>query len=247
MVGSEIYFVRGYYNPNFSFHKSKWILDSRSGKMRQGPCTLVARRFAAVGLLDKNIYSFGKYKKEDEEIQVEVFDQKTQTWVVAPNPDVEVPTIRMSVVRPSLGREIYATYNNGYIIVYDSRGGKCETIDSPAGAFYGENVCMIENVLYTYKSRFGLMWFDSKYKEWRVVNGLKLSDGYVSKVAMAEYYGMLALLWERWGEKMNKEIWCSMISLDKSGVEITGKVEWIDHVLSIPSSNTIMHCLRRMD
>ncbi|CAA7044850.1 unnamed protein product [Microthlaspi erraticum] len=241
MVGPEIYFVGGHIS-HVSISSSMWILDSRSGKLREGPNTLVARRFTGAGLVDDKIYLFGGHDKEDEEIQAEVFDTKTQTWDVAPNPKMKREWLRMSGISPSLDRKIYARNVTGQVIVYDPRDGTCEKIDVPNNddGHCSKDVVVIENVLYIFKSSFGLMWYDSKEKVWRVVNGLKLGKRSASKVAMAEYNGKLAFLWH---DRMKKEIWCVMITLERSGVEITGKVEWFGRVLSVPDDYRIMHCL----
>ncbi|VVA94574.1 unnamed protein product [Arabis nemorensis] len=66
---------------------------------------------------------------------------------------------------------------------------------------------------------------DSKENEWRVVNGLKLNK--YSAFELAEYNGKLLMFPH---QENNGEIWCAMIKLDRSGVEITGKVEWFDCV-----------------
>lgn len=61
---------------------------------------------------------------------------------------------------------------------------------------------------------------------------------------MAEYNGKLAFLWHA----VNKmEIWCTVIVLYGSGVEIRGQVEWSNCVLSdVPRHyNEIVHYLGR--
>ncbi|VVB06408.1 unnamed protein product [Arabis nemorensis] len=79
-VGHDIYFV--------SRSMSMWILDSRSGTLREGPSLLVACDIAAVGLVNDNICIFGaSVDKIYQDIQAQVFDLKTQTWQIAPNPN----------------------------------------------------------------------------------------------------------------------------------------------------------------
>lgn len=140
----------------------------------------------------------------------------------------------MSVVSPSLDRKNYARNVEGQVIVYDPRDGECEKIDVENDRSCSKDVCVIDNLLYIYYSYVGLMWYDSKEKERRVANGLKLSGYSASKVVMVEYNGKLVFLRQRSWYKKKKEIWCAMIALDRSGVEITGKVEWFDGVLSVP-------------
>lgn len=157
MVGPEIYFVGGSF-----IHPSRnlWILDPWSGKLRQGPSRLVATLSAAVGLVDDKIYIFGG-GREDEEIQAQVFDLKTQTWQVAPNPSVHVQSVSMSVVSPSLDRKIYARNPEGGVMVYDPRDGQCDLIRIPDNDFYTQDLCVIDNVIYMHYHGVGLMWYIS--------------------------------------------------------------------------------------
>ncbi|VVB04166.1 unnamed protein product [Arabis nemorensis] len=84
----------------------------------------------------------------------------------------------------------------------------------------------------------GLMWYESKEKQWRLVSGLKL-NGYFGDVAMAEYNGKLAFLWK---EDNGSEVWCGMIALHGSKVAIRGTVEWSDCLLSkVPDDYIIRH------
>ncbi|ESQ46131.1 hypothetical protein EUTSA_v10000440mg [Eutrema salsugineum] len=250
MVGSDIYLLCGYINPS----KSMWILDSRSGKLRQGPSMRVAWPFSvAVGQVDEKLYMFGRRQDEEhkEEIQVEVFDTKTQTWEVAPNPDVHISYIQISgVVSPTLDRKIYAKTDYGQVIVYDPRDGKCEKIGTPYNISCSKDVCVIDNVLYLYCFYFGLVWYDSKKKQWRTVKGLELNEfSYHNVDAMAEYNGKLVLIRKSSTIQKMDQICCAMVALEWSlnGLDIVGKVEWSDHILSVPRDYNIVHCLGRTD
>ncbi|CAL9245603.1 unnamed protein product [Arabidopsis halleri] len=241
MVGPEIYFVAGsFIHPS----RNMWILDPLSGKLRQGPSRLVATLSAAVGLVDDRIYVFGG-GREDDEIQAQVFDLKTQTWQVATNPSVAVQSVGMSVVSPSLDRKIYARNHLGAVMVYDPRDGQCDFIRIPDNDFYSGDLCVIDNVIYMHYLGVGLMWYNSKTNEWRVVHGLEL-NGMYWKLSMVEYNGKLAYLWHK---EDQMEIWCTMILLYRSGVEIHGQVEWSNCVLSdVPRHyNEIKHYLGRTD
>ncbi|CAA7049539.1 unnamed protein product [Microthlaspi erraticum] len=247
MIGHEIYLVGGH-DIHRTPCKSMSIIDSRSGELRQGPSMRVARRHAAVGLVDEKIYVFGggQHDEHNYNMQVEVFDTKKQTWDVAPNPEVDFKDISMSVVSRSLDRKIYAK-NDTHVVVYDPRNGKCEKIDLPDWGFYCiKSMCEIENVIYIYCYHVGLMWYDSKKLEWRAVKGVKLGGWFLCRTTMVEYNGKLAFLRER--ENNGKtDIWCSMIALEWgwNALEIVGKVEWSHPILSVPQAYQIVHCLGR--
>ncbi|VVB03006.1 unnamed protein product [Arabis nemorensis] len=72
-VDSEIYFIG----------TELWILDTRSGKLRQGPImqkSLSASSRSTVGVVDGKIYVIDEV--ENGEIHEEVFDLESQTWKV---------------------------------------------------------------------------------------------------------------------------------------------------------------------
>ncbi|EOA26143.1 hypothetical protein CARUB_v10019577mg [Capsella rubella] len=240
MVGHDIYFVGGYFNHPT---RSMWILDSRSGKFRQGPRSLVATRNAAVGVVDDKIYVSGGVS-EAEEIQAQLFDLKTQTWHVAANPTYRLQNCGMSVVSLSLDKKIYVR-KFAYVMAYDTRDGKVDHIKLPYEELSSRDVCLIDNVLYVHYEDDGLMWCNPKTKEWRVVCGLELNKAFFC-LAMAEYNGKLAFLWQK-VKKQDKEIWCTMIALCSSGLEIQGRVEWSNYVGSVPPHNDFLHCLGRTD
>ncbi|KAG2259313.1 hypothetical protein Bca52824_078607 [Brassica carinata] len=109
--------------------------------------------------------------------------------------------------------------------------------------------CVMNNVLYVYYARFGLMWYDSQLRLWRVVNGLSHLNK-VRSVAMAEYHGKLAFLWEDdevgvSGE--TKEVWCRMIALERSEGEVRGIAEASQLLGSVPRGYRLQHCLSVSD
>ncbi|CAA7033073.1 unnamed protein product [Microthlaspi erraticum] len=249
MIGHEIYLVGGYRNHSC---RSIWILDSRSAAMRKAPRRHVACCFPAVGLVDEKIYMFGGHQDEHNEIQAEVFDTKTQTWDVAPNPDMRVKCVSMSAVNPSLDSKIYVRDTDGQVIVYDPSDGKCEKIYDVQDdvSLWSQDVCVIDNVRYIYQECFGLMWYDSEDMEWREVTGYKLGYCSANRVTLAEYKGKLAFIRECYcSTKKKTEIWCVILALEREGdaLEIVGEVEWAGLILSVPHGYEIMHCLGRTD
>ncbi|KAL9285439.1 putative F-box/kelch-repeat protein [Arabidopsis thaliana] len=223
-LGPEIYFV--------GKSRRMWILDSRSGKLRQGPRPLVACDQAAVGLVNDKIYVFGGIddmnKRYYEGIHAQVFDLKTQTWHVGPNLSVKLACLNRSVVTPSLGRKIYVRGTDRDVTIYDIKDGKCDKI-IPADDFSSGDMCVVDNVIYMYYHNVGLMWYESKEKQWSVVHGLEF-NGFFNSIAIAEYNGKLAFL-------------CAMIDLyGSSKVAIRGRVEWSHRLLSdIPSNYNLKH------
>ncbi|KAF3518497.1 hypothetical protein DY000_02061891 [Brassica cretica] len=103
----------------------------------------------------------------------------------------------------------------------------------------------MENVLYVYYARFGLMWYDTELRVWRVVNGL--SDvKKVRSIGMAEYYGKVALLWKEHGG-CGKEIWCRMIAMGKCEEGVKGTAESAQLLGSVPDGYRMDNCLSVSD
>ncbi|CAN6852893.1 unnamed protein product [Brassica oleracea] len=237
--GPELFFISGSLIPSSTL----WIFDSRTGKFRQGPSMNADHFVKSVGLVGSKIHVVGGYMN-DEIHQAESFDLKTQTWEPAPRPNPE--RLFHATADVSLDRKVCALMSLGAIVVcYDTRDGSCTGFELPRkDKWWKTGVCVIDNVLYVYYARFGLMWYDTELKLWRVVNGL---DGMkkVRSVAMAEYYGKLAFLWKGYGVVggVRKEVWCRMIALDRSEGGIDGTAEPAQLMGSVPRGYKLQHCL----
>ncbi|KAL0712423.1 hypothetical protein Bca4012_019401 [Brassica carinata] len=218
--GPEIFFISGSFVPS----STMWVFDSRTSEFRQGPSMNVDHFFKSVGLVGSKIYVVGGHIKDEIHHQAESFDVKTRTWEPAPTPVQERPFLSTADV--SLDRKVCALMAVGNIVCYNTRDGSCDVFELPKDEW------------------FGLMWYDTELKLWRVVNGL---DGLkkVRGVAMAEYYGKLAFLWRDFavvGGEM-KEIWCRMIGLERSEEGIDGIAEPGQLMGRVPSGYTLQHCL----
>ncbi|KAG2308328.1 hypothetical protein Bca52824_028076 [Brassica carinata] len=222
-----------------------WIFDSRSGELRQGPSMNVNRTYKSVGLVGRKIYVVGGVRSNES--VAESFDLTTQTWEPAPVPGERMSWLATATV--SLDRKICVLMLAGaYTVCYDTKDGSCESFDLPKDKWWKAGVCVMDNVLYIYYARFGLMWYDTKLRLWRVVTGLDHLKK-VRSVGMGEYYGKLALLWKERdgfsGEK--KEIWCRMIALGRCEEGISGNAESAQLLGSVPRGYRMDHCLSVSD
>ncbi|KAJ4880691.1 F-box/kelch-repeat protein [Raphanus sativus] len=228
-LGSKIYFIGGSdYDAECSC--GLVIFDSRSGKLSKGPSMKVARKGAGVAVVDGKIYVIGGCWNEIN--QVEVFDPNTQTWEFGPlGPHGKITYEKVSKWNEfretvALDGKVYGMSFSIYRhTIYDTKDGTCENLE--LSQEYTENIikaCVINSLIYGFYHEFGLMWYDTEGKIWRKVKGL-CCDAVPN---MVECNGKLALLWE----DRNEKIWCSMIALDKVGVEIHGRVEWSEFVVS---------------
>ncbi|XP_010413024.1 PREDICTED: F-box/kelch-repeat protein At2g44630-like [Camelina sativa] len=236
-VGPEIFFIPGTSNASSSFR----TFNTQSGKVRQGPSLLVNRTYSCVGLVGGKIYVIGGSRGDG--VSAEVFDLKTQTWEEALIPERQGRFTWITPAKVSVDRKVCALSFHHGMTAYDPRDGSCETFELPNDNWCKTGVCVIENVLYVYFSRFGLMWYDTQLMLWRVVYDLDL--GKPQGVAMAEYYGKLAFLWEMPSLlfRGSKEIWCRMIGLDRSEEGFNGAAELSQLLRIVPHSYSLYHCL----
>ncbi|KAL0761379.1 hypothetical protein Bca101_077529 [Brassica carinata] len=108
-----------------------------------------------------------------------------------------------------------------------------------------ERKCVIENVWY-YCGEEYCSWFDTKLQKWKMVKGLEVLNRNccAGALAIANYCGKLLILWDKPGHGENKNIWCSVIALerDRDGDDVWGHIEWASVVLTVPSSYVFLHC-----
>ncbi|AEC10449.1 Galactose oxidase/kelch repeat superfamily protein [Arabidopsis thaliana] len=236
-IDTEIYCIPGY---NFPSSSIVWIFDTQSGQWRQGPSMQVERLSATVGLVGGKIYVIGGNR--GEEILAEVFDLKTQTWEAAPIPKAKDRNEWFTHASVSLDRKVYALNSREYMNSYDTRDGSYQRYTIPEDNWWKTGKCVIDNVLFVYFLRFGLMWYDSELMLWRVVYGLDLDKARC--IGIGEYYGKLAFIW---GKPSNvsesKEIWCRMIGLLRSEVGIHGTEEPSQLLRIVPNNYSLRHCL----
>lgn len=63
-------------------------------------------------------------------------------------------------------------------------------IEIPTDQFSGKYLCGVDNVVYMHYQNVGLLWYNFKEKEWRLVHGLKLNS-YLWSVAMESWSSCL--------------------------------------------------------
>ncbi|CAN6900505.1 unnamed protein product, partial [Brassica oleracea] len=244
-IGPEIFFICGSFYPS----STMWILDSRTGTFRQGPSSRADRVCRSVGVVGSKVYVIGIYRDADE-MHVESFDVKTQTWELAPVPE-DQGWWWSSAPPVSLNRKVCALPVSGNARCYDPRDGSCESLGLATKDkwLWRTGACVMNNVLYVYYARFGLMWYDSEMRLWRVVGGLSHLKK-VRSVAMAEYYGNLTFLWEDDGVGVSgemKEVWCRMIALERKEEGVDGMAEASQLLGSVLRGYRFHHCLSVSD
>ncbi|CDY42631.1 BnaC01g00430D [Brassica napus] len=227
-VGSDIYNIGGPIDKANEPSSSVSILDCRSNTWREGPSMLVKRNYPFASVLDGKIYAAGSSDSSSSE-WMEVFDTKTQTWELVSSPvAAEMRARRHLHIKRMAGIDGKVhILGSSSRLAYDTREGRWESVGKEMSSGWGwYSYCVVDNVIYYYKERGEIKWYDSKGRRWRALKGM-------------------AVLWDRdvasTGDKM---IWCTVIALERhNDEEIWGKVEWSDTVLKVPESCIIKHAL----
>ncbi|KAJ4890110.1 F-box family protein [Raphanus sativus] len=260
LVGSKIFFVGGSREPSTDL----WILDTRSGNITQGPSMSVPRVHlqATVGIIDGMIYVVGG-GKFNEEIQVEVFDPKSETWELAGAEIVrKMPRSGASVLEGKVYMVEYGETN-----VYNPREGGGQRMVHMVSQRFREDdegskvkftemayhVCVVEGVLFAFFTRIRLMWFDTKLNVWKKLIGRDGKELVISRVrTMSEYDGRLVVftynipadvLRKSNAVDMKIKVQCMLVSLDRVGEKICGTIDWSGIVATVPVWFNSQHCL----
>ena len=211
-------------------------------------------RDAAVGVIDGKIYVIGGGGFHDE-IEVEVFDPKSETWELA-GVEYGRKALRCSA---SVERKVYMVENNE-IDVYNPREGERERMVPMVSKTLAEGgrkdrlknvtvgcVCVVEDVFFVCFDWNGIMWFDKKRNVWRRLVGGWEKRLFFSVKALAEHDGKLAVLYlyHRYenDSPITRGVWCELVSLHRAGHRICGTVDWSGIAGTVPSSFGFLHCL----
>ncbi|CAA7049884.1 unnamed protein product [Microthlaspi erraticum] len=259
-VGSKTYAIFGQCGSSTGLNNHLKMMSVRNkgvnNAWRKAPSMRVAREKAltVAGVLDEKIYVMGGCKAEETANWAEVFDTKTQTWEALPDPGAELRLSLLKSMRVIEGK-IYVESSEKKRYVYDPKEGKWDVAASRA-TLGGNGIleCKVKNVRVRNSLRTRLFfWYDKKRKEWRVVKGLEAFNRNVPLgviIASANYCGKLLILWDKseqpGGQCQNKNIWCSVINLQRRNGEVWGTVEWASVVLTVPSSYVFLRRLVRL-
>ncbi|XP_010434357.1 PREDICTED: F-box/kelch-repeat protein At4g19865-like [Camelina sativa] len=243
-VGSEIYVIGGPVDRAPS--SAVRVLDCCSHTWRDAPSMIVARNYASACVYDEKIYVMGGCQGSEDESWGEVFDTKTQTWELLPDPGIEVRkgyahTRRISECKGKIQLE-----NGMNVYAYDTKLGKWECCDDIKSEMFPGSTCVIDDVSYRYW-RYMFLWFDIEKGVWKEVKGLDLLGVKHQRNFGATYNttklvscgGKLLLIWEGFLRYCSnyKKIWCAEIVVEKrGGGEVWGMAEWVDVVHTVPSS-----------
>ena len=242
MVGSKQYIVKDYNIPPTPL--PMWVRNQNESThaWREAPRMKVARDNPMVAILDGKIYVVGGCKADETTNWAEVFDTNTQTWESLPDPGAELRSSLLKSTKVTDGKVYVRSNAKNEYYYYDPKEGKWGVVTE---ALQFERACLIENVWY-YCGEEYFSWFDTKLQNWRMIKGLEVLNRNccAGALAVANYCGKLLILWDKPGQGENKNIWCSVIALEREGGgdDVWGHVEWASVVLPVPSSYVFLSC-----
>ncbi|CAA7059996.1 unnamed protein product [Microthlaspi erraticum] len=213
------------------------VLDCRYHTWREAPSFPVKLLTRHATVVDKKIYVAGRYQHGNSLSNLSyVLDTETQIW--DPLPPVPCTADNNDVFGTAcIDGKFHAVASSGLDAAYNSKQVKWDRLRSEMGKYvYGNSYCVIGNVLCS-ACRGNFRWYDYEAHVWRDLNGLvglpELSHEH--EIRLADYGGNMVVFWKQYLHSMTK-IWCAEVSLERrrQSCEIWGKVEWLDHVLTLP-------------
>ncbi|KAG7593434.1 F-box domain [Arabidopsis thaliana x Arabidopsis arenosa] len=260
VVGSELYVIGAPMHDISEPSSVVRVYDFRSDTWRDVPNMKMKRLNAFACLLDDKIYVMGGCTTYyGNSSWFEMFDIKSQTWRnLRMIPDINIRLAYDWRIDAVEGKIYLRDWGKGWI--YDVNEGRWIVAESSFTYGWSKYWCVIDDVIYCYSaSEYELYeayrWYDFEARRWKSVNGLEASMkhytgtsniGDRNMVGLVNYGGKLAIVWDRieeLGEK--KDIWCAVVTMEKchNEMEIRGKIEWVDVVLTAPKSYEFLRCL----
>ncbi|VYS56723.1 unnamed protein product [Arabidopsis thaliana] len=216
-------------------------------------------RSSSLVAVGSDIYNIcGSINKASSSSSVSILDCQSHTWREAPSLPVELSSISASVRDGNQGGHGYSDSrkNSFKVFAYNSKEGRWDhLVGLGAGSFMlPDSYCVIDNVSYSVSDGM-FRWYDTEVRRWKDLRGLfqlpKFSAG--ACVILADYGGKMAVLWDQlpYHHGFHKTIQCAVIALERrtsfvfreKSCQIWGKVEWVDDLLTVPTSYDLVKVL----
>ncbi|XP_010484792.1 PREDICTED: F-box/kelch-repeat protein At5g51250-like [Camelina sativa] len=252
-VGSDIYNI-GVSESKFKASSSTvCVLDCTTHTWREAPRLPVElfRLSVSATFLDGKVYVAGYSLDGDKDSDplknsLEVFDTRTQVW--DPNP---IPCSVANAKEPCYkGASVDGKFHvmaGSKVFAYNAKEGRWDRVrPGMSTCVSSDSHCEIGNVLYSACKNGVFRWFDTQVGIWRELKGLVGLPKFPpdARVILGDYDGKIAAFWPEIssdGFPHKFMIWCAEIALERrTSCEIWGKVEWFDHVLSVPVTHTLV-------
>ncbi|XP_076911539.1 F-box/kelch-repeat protein SKIP6 [Bidens hawaiensis] len=250
VLGSKIYLIGG--SINDIALNSVWVLDCTLNRWETGPKMKVGREFAAAAVVDGKIYVMGGCVVDNRLKSVnwaEVFDPAVGEWgpVESGSVDGNGKDKWMHACAVIDGR-IYAMADRGGV-VYDVVGREWGRVPKRLDLGWRGRAVVIDGVLYCYDYLGKIRGYDVDKDTWKELRGVEKGlPKFLCGATMVDLDGRLCVVWERkegggcGGKEM--DVMCAVIEVckDEDG-GLSGKVLWVDVVLSVPVGSSILQCL----
>ncbi|CAA7012919.1 unnamed protein product [Microthlaspi erraticum] len=198
----------------------------------------------SASVVDRKIYVAGRHGDflKNSLDSFAVFDTATQIWDSMPNTCSKTKDSGLQSRSACFDGKFHVDTEQG-VVAYNSKESRWDlTVPSLDSVLFpnsrSDSYCEIENVVYVFCGGV-VTWYDAKVEAtWGFLKGLiglpKFPPG--CSCRLVDYGGHMVVLWDEIlpssGDKM---IWCAEIALERrENCEMFGKIEWFDHVLTVP-------------
>ncbi|KAJ6842354.1 putative F-box/kelch-repeat protein SKIP6 [Iris pallida] len=222
------------------------IYDSRLRRWSLGPPMSSPREFSAAAAVRGVIYAFGGCRPSAASWSESLDPAATlPRWSRVPSPHgVRQKWMHGTAV---LGGKLLAVADRGGI-VFDPAAASWGPVPPALVLGWRGRAAVVGEVLYTYDYLGKVRGYDWEKGEWRQVEGLERElPSFLCGATLANFGGLLCLVWEGRGKERGKETEISYAGVDLSRTEgggIRGRVVWLEcGVLKVPRGSSVSHCV----
>ncbi|KAJ0987393.1 hypothetical protein J5N97_005749 [Dioscorea zingiberensis] len=219
------------------------VFDATTRQWSLGPRMSTAREFAAAAALNGQIYAAGGCTPSAK-TWAEVLHPGGALWVTVPSPsEVRDRWMHGCAV---IGRKILAVVDRGGV-VYDTVAGEWGPVPKKLDLGWRGRAAVVGGLLYTYDYLGKIRAYDLEGNQWLSVGGVeKKLPKFLCGATLANFGGLLCLVWESGGKTKEMEIVCAglRISRTEEAKGLVGEILWKHRlVLSVPRGSSIAHCV----
>ncbi|KAH7656290.1 F-box domain-containing protein [Dioscorea alata] len=239
-LGHELYLLGGSLNGIPSAVVQ--IFDAASRRWSLGPRMSTGREFSAAAALNGRIYAAGGCTPSAS-TWAEVLHPGGGGWDMVPSPsEVRERWMHGCAV---IGGRILAVVDRGGV-VFDVEVGKWGPVPKKLDLGWRGRAAVVGGLLFTYDYLGKIRGYDLEADQWLTVGGVeKWLPRFLHGATLANYGGLLCLVWESRAPRKDMEIMCAGMRISRTEAkELVGEILWKEQlVLGVPKRSSIAHCV----
>ncbi|KAM0952930.1 putative F-box domain, kelch-type beta propeller, F-box-like domain superfamily [Dioscorea sansibarensis] len=239
-LGHELYLLGGSLNGIPSAVVQAF--DAASRRWSLGPRMSTAREFSAGAALNGQIYAAGGCSPSAN-TWAEVLHPGIGGWDMVPSPAaVRERWMHGCAV---MGGSILAVVDRGGV-VFDAEAGKWGPVPIKLDLGWAGRAAVVGGLLFTYDYLGKIRGYDLEADQWLTVGGVEKGlPRFLHGATLANYGGLLCLVWESRGQRKDMEIMCAGMRISRTETKgLVGEILWKEKlVLGVPKGSSIAHCV----